>query len=149
MSLAECWEAQKREEESCLSSSLSSTTTSRARGRAHARAHAPPRPSPATPLPLLPSGGVSGRFGLFSASRVAEVARVASTAPPVFEQARTLGWRVEALPSGILVDTRRRPTDPDLLDRLHGLLLHGDELLDPGEVVLRGELDAIEQEFLP
>ncbi|WP_191057507.1 hypothetical protein [Geminicoccus harenae] len=53
------------------------------------------------------------------------------------------------MPSGILVDTRRRTTDPALLDQLHGLLLHGDGILDPGEVVLRGELDAIEQEFLP
>ncbi len=69
-------------------------------------------------------------------------------------QARARGWHVELRPAGLLIDTNGQPSDPALMDRLHHLALDHDNqvpawpahlLANPGEVVLHGELDTIEQ----
>ena len=57
------------------------------------------------------------------------------------------GWCVEVRHTGLMIDTRGGHLDPVLLDRLHAIVLH-DVANDPGEVVLRGELAEIEQEFM-
>jgi hypothetical protein len=57
---------------------------------------------------------------------------------------------VELRPSGLLVDTCGEPRDPDLMDALHALASDrwpDHPIDDEAEVVLRGELDEIEQEF--
>jgi hypothetical protein len=71
-------------------------------------------------------------------------------------RASAQGWRVELRPSGLLVDTCGKPTDPALMDALHALArdqetppLPDHLLADEGEIVLRDELDEIEQEFRP
>ncbi|HEX2528516.1 MAG TPA: hypothetical protein VHL31_19735 [Geminicoccus sp.] len=70
---------------------------------------------------------------------------------PAFVHARVRGWHVEDRVGGVLVDTNGCAVDPDLFDQLQDMMelawpthLLGDE----AEVVLRGELDEIEQEYV-
>ncbi|WP_159717575.1 hypothetical protein [Geminicoccus flavidas] len=69
-------------------------------------------------------------------------------------EARARGWHVEMRPAGLLIDTQGQPSDPALLDRLHVAMDQEEAwpahlLADPGEVILRGELELIEQEVCP
>jgi hypothetical protein len=64
------------------------------------------------------------------------------------------GWRVQLRPAGLLIHTCGQPSDPVLMDQLFAVMLRQESprwpaavLDDPGEVVLRGELELIEREI--
>jgi hypothetical protein len=64
---------------------------------------------------------------------------------------RAHGRRVKARRSGLQIDTQGQQSDPTLMTRLHAATdqqaTWPDAVLaDPGEVILRGELNLIEQE---
>ncbi|WP_191058791.1 hypothetical protein [Geminicoccus harenae] len=83
-------------------------------------------------------------------TQLQHVSVCAANADPI-DAARARGWHVELRPAGLLIDTQGQPSDLALMERLHVVV--GQEpawpahlLSDPGEVVLRGELDLIERE---
>ncbi|HWL69002.1 MAG TPA: hypothetical protein VNS22_11530 [Geminicoccus sp.] len=68
-------------------------------------------------------------MGAFAAiARKVGVAPVVAPAPSVdpIARARALGWHIEVRPSGLLIDARNGPYDPNLLDELAALSLKDD-----------------------